>query len=69
MINYKKYKDSNIDWIGQIPEHWEIIKPKYKLKRVTRPVEKNDEVITCFRDGIVTLRKNRREDKAGGEEE
>ena len=26
-----------------------------------RPIRKQDEVVTCFRDGVVTLRKNRRE--------
>ena len=24
MIQYKKYKDSGISWIGKIPEHWEV---------------------------------------------
>lgn len=27
-----KMKDSDIDWIGQIPEHWEIRKLKYMLR-------------------------------------
>ena len=27
--SYKKYKPSNIDWLGEIPEHWEIRKLKY----------------------------------------
>ena len=56
------FKESNIDWIGSIPSNWDLIKPKFKLKRVTRPIDKQDEIITCFRDGTVTLRKNRRED-------
>ena len=29
MIAYSKYKDSGIPWLGQIPEHWEMIKAKY----------------------------------------
>ncbi|MDR2438178.1 MAG: restriction endonuclease subunit S [Planctomycetaceae bacterium] len=29
MDSYKKYKNSGIDWIGKIPEHWEIKKLKY----------------------------------------
>ena len=58
---YQSYKQSHIDWIGEIPVHWETVKPKYKLNRVTRVIDDEDEVITCFRDGIVTLRKNRRE--------
>lgn len=28
---YPKYKHSGIKWIGEIPEHWEIIKLKYVL--------------------------------------
>lgn len=55
-------KDSGVKWIGQIPEHWEVIKGKYRLKLLNRPVKENDEVITCFRDGEVTLRSKRRED-------
>ena len=26
---YDKYKDSGIEWIGEIPEHWEIVDLKY----------------------------------------
>ena len=53
-------KDSGISWIGQIPEHWEIKRAKFMFKKHKRPCSPNDEVITCFRDGQVTLRKNRR---------
>jgi len=28
MERYPKYKDSGIDWLGNIPEHWDIIKIK-----------------------------------------
>jgi len=58
---YQSFKSSEIDWVGEIPSHWETVKPKFKLNRVTRPFDDDDEVVTCFRDGVVTLRKNRRE--------
>ena len=29
MNKYKKYKDIGFDWIGEIPEHWEVRKLKY----------------------------------------
>ena len=60
MNKYSKFKHSKVDWIGKIPAHWNLAKPKYKLNRITRSVDEDDEVITCFRDGVVTLRKNRR---------
>lgn len=55
-------KDSGIEWVGQVPEHWECIRGKYILKYVQKPTKETDGVITCFRDGEVTLRSNRRED-------
>lgn len=54
-------KDSGIEWISEIPATWNIIRGKYLLKYLQKPVKKDDGVITCFRDGEVTLRSNRRE--------
>lgn len=55
-------KDSGIEWIGEIPDSWSVIKGKYVLKYLKKPIREDDGVITCFRDGEVTLRSNRRED-------
>lgn len=55
-------KDSGIPWIGAMPKKWDIIRGKYILKYVQKPIREDDGVITCFRDGEVTLRSNRRED-------
>ena len=55
-------KDSGVQWIGNMPAHWECIRGKYILTYLQKPVKKDDGVITCFRDGEVTLRSNRRED-------
>lgn len=55
-------KDSGIAWIGLIPVDWGISKIKYEIFPLQRPVYPTDSVMTCFRDGEVTLRQNRRED-------
>ncbi|MBS6268734.1 MAG: restriction endonuclease subunit S [Tannerella sp.] len=57
---YPTYKDSGIEWLGQIPTHWEMLKAKYMFQKNKREVQDGDKVITCFRDGQVTLRENRR---------
>ena len=57
-----KMKESGIAWVGDMPANWTVKRGKYTLNLLNRPVEDSDEVITCFRDGEVTLRKNRRED-------
>ena len=58
----RKMKDSGIEWIGEIPESWSIARGKHILTLLQRAVFPTDGVITCFRDGEVTLRSNRRED-------
>ena len=60
MTKYPTYKDSGIEWLGQIPTHWEMLKAKYMFQKNKREVQDGDKVITCFRDGQVTLRENRR---------
>lgn len=55
-------KDSGIEWIGQIPNNWNIEKGKRIFQKLERPVLDDDGVITCFRDGEVTLRSKRREE-------
>lgn len=54
--------DSGIQWIGKMPSHWNCIRGKYILNYLQKHVREDDGVITCFRDGEVTLRSNRRED-------
>lgn len=51
---------TDIPWIESIPAHWDVQRGKAVYKKLNRPTRSNDEVVTCFRDGVVTLRKNRR---------
>lgn len=60
MKQYEIYKTTNIPWLDKIPKHWVELRGKYLYQKVVREPKENDEVITCFRDGQVTLRKNRR---------
>ncbi|MCK6528104.1 restriction endonuclease subunit S [Myxococcota bacterium] len=57
---YPAYKDSGVPWLGEVPGHWGVRRAKWLFLKMDRPFRESDEVITCFRDGVVTLRKNRR---------
>jgi len=57
-----RLNDSGIPWLGEIPEHWSLFRAKFLWRECSLPVRNDDEMVTCFRDGQVTLRKNRRED-------
>ncbi|MCW8966589.1 MAG: restriction endonuclease subunit S, partial [Candidatus Pacearchaeota archaeon] len=53
-------KYSGVEWIGDIPEHWEIFRFKNLFIQSRLPPKKDDGVVTSYRDGQVTLRSNRR---------
>lgn len=57
---YAEYKESGLPWLGHVPGHWRSERAKWLFTKMARPVRAEDEVVTCFRDGTVTLRKNRR---------
>jgi len=57
---YAEYKESGLPWLGKVPGHWKTERAKWLFTKMARPVHDGDEVVTCFRDGMVTLRRNRR---------
>ena len=60
MKPYPTYEPSGIPWLREVPDQWLIEKGKWLFTKTDRPTRAEDEVVTCFRDGTVTLRKNRR---------
>lgn len=59
---YPSYKGSFIAWVGEIPQHWEVAKTKSLFQLMKRSPRDEDQIVTAFRDGEVTLRINRRTD-------
>ena len=57
---YDNYSETVIPWINEIPCHWEIKRAKYLYRKEKREVRAEDKIVTCFRDGQVTFRENRR---------
>ncbi len=57
---YPDYKESLLPWLGKVPGHWDSERAKWLFAKMARAVRPEDDVVTCFRDGMVTLRKNRR---------
>ena len=53
-------KPSGNVWLGDIPSHWEMHRAKFLFEQVTPPIPEDAGQVTCFRDGQVTLRSNRR---------
>ena len=49
---YPKYKDSGVEWLGEVPEHWEVMRVKHSVRSIEQgwspqcegfPVESDDE--------------------------
>lgn len=53
-------KNSGVEWLDEIPVHWQVIKAKYLFEEMCRDVRPIDEIVTVFRDGQVCLRTKRR---------
>jgi type I restriction enzyme S subunit len=60
MPKYDSYRATEADWARTLPSEWSIEKAKWLFLRAERRVQPDDDIVTCFRDGTVTLRKNRR---------
>lgn len=59
---YPRYKQSGVEWLGEVPEHWSVSRVKNLFNLMSRPPEAGDDIVTAFRDGVVTRRSNRRVD-------
>ncbi len=56
---YESYKDSGEDWLGEIPEHWEVLRTKSIFRLVAEPAPKNnsEELLSVYSDIGVKPRK------------
>lgn len=43
--SYKEYKDSGVEWIGDIPEHWDVLRNKNIFYEVSNYSETGDETL------------------------
>ena len=57
---YDSYARSSVAWAPPLPAHWSIERGKSLFRRVQRVPNESEGVVTCFRDGVVTLRSRRR---------
>ena len=52
--HYKKYKNSGVDWIGEIPEQWNILKLKFLFKDVSIKNKPDLDLLSVTQDqGVV----------------
>ena len=60
MKKYPKYKPSNIDWIGDIPEHWDVKRLKYVATASPSNIDKKskENEDTIFLCNYVDVYKN-----------
>jgi len=50
MVRYEKYKDSGVEWIGEIPAEWEVQKLKYgvTVNPVKEDIDKDSDELVVF---------------------
>lgn len=48
-------KDSDIEWIGNIPKHWDVTIVKHVLRKLDRQRKQNGKTVICSNHGISKL--------------
>ena len=62
---YSSYKDSGVEWIGEIPKHWEIKKLKYVFKEINQRSETGEEELLSLSKYKGVIPKSSLEERAG----
>ena len=53
MERYNEYKDSSVQWLGEIPSHWEVKRlASYFIERRTKVSDKDYEPLSVTKNGI-----------------
>jgi Restriction endonuclease S subunits len=56
LARYPAYKDSGVEWIGEMPEHWEVKRIKYLFKEINeRSDSGNEDLLSVSQYTGVTL--------------
>ena len=42
---YPSYKDSGVEWLGKVPEHWEVKRLKHNLRLLTEKTDRRDHPV------------------------
>jgi len=42
---YPKYKDSGVEWLGDVPEHWGVKRFKYNLRLLTEKTDRRENPV------------------------
>ncbi|AFC26847.1 restriction endonuclease subunit S [Saprospira grandis] len=51
---YSAYKDSGVDWLGEVPAHWEVVKMKYLFKDYSEKGKPEAELLSVTQSqGVV----------------
>lgn len=50
-----KMKDSGLEWVGQIPNHWEVIPNKYLMskRKIIQPIYKGEDILSLTVNGVI----------------
>lgn len=68
MQRYSEYKDSGVQWLGEIPSHWEIIKSKYLwMESFSTSMAGNEDLLSVSQyDGITPAKSDSRSESLKG---
>ena len=45
---YPAYKDSGVEWLGEVPEHWEVKRLKFLCNLITEKTTTNNKTVIAL---------------------
>jgi type I restriction enzyme S subunit len=55
---YPRYRDSGVEWLGNVPEHWSVVSTKRLFKEVIEKNVADEELLSVTQDQGVVYRRN-----------
>jgi type I restriction enzyme, S subunit len=50
---YPAYKDSGVEWLGDVPEHWEVWKLSHAFEKIGSGTTPKSDEVTYYEDGTI----------------
>ena len=63
---YETYKDSGIEWLGKIPEHWSVKRFKFLLNEINDRSDSGGEVLLSLSKYKGVIPKDTLDERSGG---
>ena len=54
LVSYPKYKDSDVQWLGDVPEHWEVLPNRALFNKINKCNHSDEQMLSVtIKKGVI----------------